>query len=144
MDNNNLEFVSDLRTVVGRLIKKLRKESQTAQLLSLTERSVMGLLYQYQSMLPSELAATEKITNQSMSDILRHLLQLGFITRTASEQDKRKVNISLSAEGEKILLQMRSERDHWLTQAITATCTPEEQEFLKTSISILTKVVEFE
>ncbi|MFD2872779.1 MarR family winged helix-turn-helix transcriptional regulator [Mucilaginibacter ximonensis] len=140
----NLEFVSELRTTVGRLIKKLRKESSTAELLSLTERSTMGLLYQNKSMLPSELAASEKITNQSMSDILKHLLDLGFITRTASEQDKRKVHISLSAEGEKTLLQMRNERDQWLTQAITATCNAHEQELLKKSISILTKIVEFE
>lgn len=140
----NLEYVSDLRAIVGRLIKKLRKESSTGQLLSLTERSTMGLLYQYKSMLPSELAASEKITNQSMSEILRHLAELGFITRTASEQDKRKVNISLSAEGEKTLLRVRSERDEWLNKAITTTCSADEQEILKKSISILTKIVEFE
>jgi len=137
---DNLEYVSDLRAIVGRLIKKLRKESSTGQQLSLTERSTMGLLYQYKSMLPSELAASEKITNQSMSDILRHLSELGFITRTASEQ----VNISLSAEGEKTLLQVRSERDEWLSKAIATTSSAEEQEILKKAISILTKIVEFE
>lgn len=141
---DNLEYVSDLRAIVGRLIKKLRKESSTAQLMSLTERSTMGLLYQNKSMLPSELAASEKITNQSMSEILRHLLELGYIVRTASEQDKRKVNISLSGEGEKILLKMRSERDEWLNKAITATCDEQEQQLLKKSIGILTKIVEFE
>ncbi|HEY9535750.1 MAG TPA: MarR family transcriptional regulator [Mucilaginibacter sp.] len=141
---DNLEFVSDLRTIVGRLLKKLRKESSTGQLLSLTERSTMALLHQHKTMLPSELAATEKITNQSMSEILRHLAALGFITRTASEQDKRKVHISLSAEGEKTLLQVRNERDQWLTKAINATCTPHEQEQIKKAISIFTKIVEFE
>ena len=142
--DNNLEYVSELRTIVGRLIKKLRKESSTAQQMSLTERSTLGLLYQHRSLLPSELAAMEKITNQSMSEILRHMAELGFITRTASEVDKRKVNISLSAEGEKTLLQMRNERDRWLSQAITATCTPAEQEQIKQVIGLLTKIVEFE
>ena len=141
---SNLEFVSDLRTVVGRLIKKLRKESSTGQLLSLTERSTMSLLYQHKSMLPSELAATEKITNQSMSEILRHLSELGYIIRTASETDKRKVHISLSAEGEKTLLQVRNERDQWLAKAIAGTCTDKEREQLKQTIGILTKIVEFE
>jgi len=141
---SNLEFVSDLRTVVGRLIKKLRKESSTGQLLSLTERSTMSLLYQHKSMLPSELAATEKITNQSMSEILRHLSELGYIIRTASETDKRKVHISLSAEGEKTLLQVRNERDQWLAKAIAGTCTDEEREQLKCAIDTLTKIVEFE
>lgn len=140
----NLEFVADLRAIAGRLIKKLRKESSTGQLLSLTERSTMGLLYQNKTMLPSELAATEKITNQSMSEILRHLSELGFITRTASDQDKRKVHISLSAEGEKTLLRVRSEREQWLAKAITATCSTQDQELLKKAIGILTKIVEFE
>jgi DNA-binding MarR family transcriptional regulator len=142
--NKDLEFVSDLRTVIGRLIKKLRKESATAQQLSLTERSTLSLLYQHQEMLPSELAAMEKITNQSMSTILNHLLQLGCITRTASETDKRKVNISLTVEGERLLLQMRNERDQWLAKAITQTCSEHEQELLKQVLIPLTKIVDFE
>ena len=141
---DNLEFVTDLRAIAGRLIKKLRKESSTGQLLSLTERSTLALLHQYKTMLPSELAATEKITNQSMSEILRHLSELGFITRTASEQDKRKVHIALSPKGEETLMRVRSEREQWLAKAITATCTPKEQELLKQAIGILTKIVEFE
>jgi DNA-binding MarR family transcriptional regulator len=144
MDNNNLQFVSDLRTVVGRMIKKLRKESATGQQLSMTERSTLFLLDQYKSMLPSELAAIEKITNQSMSGILNHLLELGYIIRTASATDGRKVHISLSAAGEKTLLQVRNERDQWLANAIAGTCTAQEQEILKKAIPILTKVVEFE
>ncbi|MES2425740.1 MAG: MarR family transcriptional regulator [Bacteroidota bacterium] len=141
---SNLEFVSDLRTVVGRLIKKLRKESSTGQQLSMTERSTLSLLQQHKAMLPSELAATEKITNQSMSEILRHLSELGYIIRTASETDKRKVNISLSAEGEKTLLQVRNERDQWLAKAIAETCNDEDRELLKRAIGTLTKIVEFE
>ncbi|MDB5003684.1 MAG: hypothetical protein JWQ34_1909 [Mucilaginibacter sp.] len=142
--DKNLEFVSDLRTVVGRLIKKLRKESVTGQQLSLTERSTLSLLYQHKAMLPSKLAAMEKITNQSMSTILNHLLQLGCITRTASKTDKRKVNISLTVEGERLLLQMRNERDQWLSKAITQTCSEHEQELLKQVLIPLTKIVDFE
>lgn len=142
--DKNLEFVSNLRTVVGRLIKKLRKESATGQQLSLTERSTLSLLYQHKAMLPSELATMEKITNQSMSTILNHLLDLGYITRTASETDKRKVHIGLTAEGEKILLQVRNERDQWLAKAITQTCSEHEQELLKQVLIPLTKIVDFE
>src|ERR1700744_3067136 len=125
-DNKDIQFASDLRNVMIRLIKKLRKESPTGLQLSLTERSTMSLLYQHKEMLPSELAVMEMITNQSMSQVLNHLSELGFITRTASETDKRKVNISLSALGESTLLQFRHERDEWLASAIAAACTPEE------------------
>lgn len=144
MENSSHKYVSELRTVVTRLIKKLRKESVTGQHLSLTERSTLALLYQHNELLPSELAAMEKITNQSMSQILSHLLELGYITRIASKTDKRKAIISLTKAGENLLLKVRNERDEWLTRAIEQTCSKEEQELLKQAILPLTKVVDFD
>jgi DNA-binding MarR family transcriptional regulator len=142
--NKDLVLASDLRTVASRLVKKLRKESVTGQQLSLTERSTMGLLYQNKQLLPTELAAMEKITNQSMSQIMNHLLELGYINRTASETDKRKVIISLTEAGERTLLQVHSERDMWLARAITETCNDEEIALLKQVLVPLTKLVNFE
>ena len=144
MDGKQFEYVSELRTVITRLIKKLRKESVTGQQLSLTERSTLVLLQQNKQMQPTELAAAEKITNQSMSQILNYLLQMGYITRTVSDADRRKAIITLSAAGEEILKQVRSERDQWLAQAIGATCTADEQEMLKKIIGPLQKIIEFD
>ncbi|HEY4324682.1 MAG TPA: MarR family transcriptional regulator [Mucilaginibacter sp.] len=141
--NNDIQFAPDLRSAIGRLIKKLRKKSPTGLQLSLTERSTMALLYQHKALLPSELAAMEMITNQSMSQVLNHLFELGYIVRTASETDKRKVNISLSEFGENTLLQYRHERDEWLTKAIAETCTAEEQAALQRAIGPLNKLVDF-
>ncbi len=101
----------------------------------------MAQLYQNKSMLPSELAANEMITNQSMSQVLNHLFELGYIVRVASETDKRKVNVSLSEHGEHTLLQFRHERDEWLAAAITVVCSPEEQAALKVAIGALVKIV---
>jgi DNA-binding MarR family transcriptional regulator len=143
MQTQDILFASDLRTAITRLIKKLRKESPTGSQLSLTERSTMALLHQHTAMLPSELAAVEMITNQSMSQILNHLSELGYIVRTGSETDKRKVNISLSENGVNTLLQFRHERDEWLAKAISETCSPEEQELLKKAIIPVTKLVDF-
>jgi DNA-binding MarR family transcriptional regulator len=143
MGNQDLQFASDLRTVVTRLVKTLRKQSVTSQQLSLTERSTLALLLQQGSLLPSELAAAEKITNQSMSQILSHLLELGLIIRTNSETDKRKVIISPSTVGEQLILQVRNERDEWLAKAIEEACTAEEQEILKKAIAALTKIVDY-
>jgi len=144
MGDKDLQLSSDLRTVVTRLVKKLRRESATGQQLSLTERSTLALLLQHGSLLPSELASMEKITNQSMSQVLAHLLERGFIIRTNSETDKRKVMISLTETGEKMILQVRSERDEWLAKAIAATCDIEDQEIIKRALKPLTKIVDFE
>ncbi|WP_158990716.1 MarR family winged helix-turn-helix transcriptional regulator [Mucilaginibacter sp. L196] len=145
MSAKDLQFASDLRTVVTRLVKKLRKKSVTGQQLSLTERSTLSLLLSSENgMLPSELAAMEKITNQSMSQILSSFLEKGFITRTASETDKRKVIISLTEKGKAIILQVLSERDEWLNEALRETCTEEERELIKKALGPLTKLVDFE
>ena len=100
---NSQQLASDLRTVITRLIKKLRNKSTTSEKLSLTERSTISLLDRHRELLPSELAAMEKITTQSMSQILNHLLELGYIVRRVSPTDKRKVIISLSKAGQHIL-----------------------------------------
>ena len=142
--NQDLQLASDLRTAVSRLTKKLRKKSITGQGLSMTERSSLVLLHQNKEMLPSELASMEKITNQSMSQILGHLMELGYINRKASETDKRKVIISLTAAGEEMILRVRSERDEWLAKAIEATCDEEEIERIKKAIGPLTKLIDFD
>lgn len=141
---DNPVLVSDFRTAVSRLIKKLRKKSVTSGTLSLTERSTISLLDQHQQLLPTELAAMEQITNQSMSQILNHLSELGYITRTPSATDGRKVFISLSDAGHGMLNKMRSERDEWLNKALAATCQPAEMEILRSAVTIINRVVEFE
>ena len=112
--------------------------------LSLTERSTMSLLDQHGELLPNELAAMEKITNQSMSQILSHLAELGYINRRISKKDKRKSIITLSVRGVTVLKQVRNERDNWLYQAIDQTCTANEIEVLKKAIQPLKRLVDFE
>ncbi|MEI9933755.1 MAG: helix-turn-helix domain-containing protein [Ferruginibacter sp.] len=84
-EQDNQQLASDLRTVITRLIKKLRTKSATGAKLSLTERSTLALLDVHKELLPSELAAMEKITTQSMSQILNHLFELGYIHRRISK-----------------------------------------------------------
>lgn len=137
-------LAAELRTIVSRLVKKLRSHSQTHSALSLTERSVVKLLAQHQQLLPSELAAQEKVTTQSMSQILNHLSELGYITRQLSATDRRKVFISLSEAGQAVIPTVRQETDEWLHQALQATCTAEELATLHLALPILAKMVDFE
>lgn len=143
-EQKNQQLATDLRTVITRLIKKLRNKSATSANLSLTERSTMALLDQHKQLLPSELAAIEKITTQSMSQILNHLLALGYISRIASKTDKRKANISLSKTGRETLYKVRNERDEWLNKALEEICTHKEKDLLRNAIEPLTKLVDFE
>ncbi|MGI4727602.1 MAG: MarR family winged helix-turn-helix transcriptional regulator [Janthinobacterium lividum] len=140
---NDLQLASELRMVITRLIKKLRSKASANDKLSLTERSTIVLLDQHKELFPNELAAMEKVTTQSMSQILNHLVELGYINRRISNTDRRKAIISLSEKGQQMLHQVRNERDEWLNRALAETCSAAEQEILRQALSPLTKLVDF-
>jgi len=140
----DIQLATDLRTVLTRLIKKLRTKNTTGERLSLTERSVLALLDEHKEMLPSELATAEKITSQSMSTILNHLSESGYIKRKLSATDKRKVLVSLTREGQNILYKRRHERDEWLNHAIQDTFTQREQDLLRKMIEPLSRLIDYE
>ncbi len=142
--NTDLQLATELRTTVSRLIKKLRNKSVSSEQLSLTERSTLALLDQHKELLPNELAAMEKITRQSMSQILNHLHQLGYIIKKTHDTDNRKTIISLSREGQNILYKVRNERDEWLQKALQETCSAKEQELIRKALAPLTKLVDFD
>jgi len=143
-DQTTRQLASDLRNTITRLNKKLRKQSTTADRLSLTERSTIALLDLHKELLPSELAAMEHITTQSMSQVLNHLMELELIIRTPSETDKRKAIISLSEAGRTLLYRVGNERDEWLNKALSEVCTMEEQEILQKALVPLGKLVDWE
>ncbi|NML63835.1 MarR family transcriptional regulator [Hymenobacter sp. RP-2-7] len=135
-------LATDLRTVVTRLVKKLRTHSPSREQLSLTERSVVRLLDQHPHLLPSELAAREKVTTQAMSQILRHLAARGYLTRQPSPTDRRKVLVALAPAGRALLRAARQERDEWLHQTLQQTCSAAELACLQQALPILSKLVD--
>jgi DNA-binding MarR family transcriptional regulator len=144
MNEQNMQLASELRGVITRLHKKLRKKSVSAENLSLTERSTIALIYSNQTLLASELAAMEQITTQSMSQILNHLFERGLIIRTPSETDKRKVLISLSPTGQEMIQRVRNEKEEWLRKVLSENFSDEERAVLSKAIGPLTRLVDFD
>lgn len=138
----DIEIAAGLRTVIQRLVKVLRKQNQNTEMLSLTERSCLGLLYHQGELLPSELAQMEKVTTQSMSQIINHLFKAGLIDKTPSGEDKRKVKLSLTPAGRHYIEQLRQEKQEWLAGILYEKTTGKEKEILKEAIHILTKLID--
>ncbi|RZK61868.1 MAG: MarR family transcriptional regulator [Hymenobacter sp.] len=139
-----LNLATELRTVVTRLVKQLRAHSPTREQLSLTERSVVRLLDQHPHLLPSELAAREKVTTQSMSQILSRLAARGYLTRQPSPTDRRKVHVAIADAGRALLQTARQERDEWLHEALAAHCSAQELATLRQALPVLQKIVDSE
>ena len=138
----DMEVAAALRTGVHRLVKLLRRETRNEAQLSLTERSTMGLLYPDLRLAPSGIARMEKVTTQSMSQVINHLLELDYIIRTPSEDDKRKVLLSLTAAGRADVEQRRRDKQEWLANALHEKISPAEKDLLMEALNLLTKLID--
>lgn len=139
----DLALADELRPVVTRLYKKLRKEWMQGSTLSLSENTTLWLLDKHGPLLPSELADMIEITCQSMSSIINHLHELHYIQRTPSLEDKRKVIVSLTEDGKKVVAAGRRELTEWLAKAIRAMLSEEEKKTLHEATLLLTRLADF-
>jgi DNA-binding MarR family transcriptional regulator len=142
VDINDNELASRLRMSITRLVKVIRTEVRHDEVLSLTERSTLLMVCQYSKMLPSELAAKEKVTSQSMSQIIRKLELNGYIEKTPSTEDKRKVIITITSKGKEFIELKKNKSHEWLEKAISEKTSEAEKKILLSAITILTKLVE--
>jgi DNA-binding MarR family transcriptional regulator len=126
---------AELRMVLGRLIRRLRAEYR----FPLTQASVLGRLDREGAQCIGELAASERVRPQSMSQTLAELEADGLVERGPDTSDGRRTRIALTADGRSALEADRAARDGWLAQAITE-LTTDEQEILHEAVTLLNRI----
>ncbi len=137
---NITELSSSLRTVISTLHKGLRKNMSSIGAYSMTELETLGLLFRHTSLLPTELATYTRVKTQSMSQILKKLEEQGIIKRTPAKDDGRKVYISLTQQGKKMVEKSRYEKDEWLKDTIEKSLTAREKQMLENILPVLNKL----
>jgi DNA-binding MarR family transcriptional regulator len=65
-----------------------------------------------------ELAERERVTAPSMNRTVNCLEELGYVTRTPDEADRRKVNIAATDVGREVVEETVRRRDAWLEEAL--------------------------
>lgn len=138
----DVEVAASLRSIIHRLVKVMRRQTPNKEMLSLTERSTLGLIYQQGKILPSEAAQVEKVSTQSMSQVINHLFEIGYISKTGDENDKRKVLLSLTPSGKEFVERRRQEKQEWLARTLHEKISPREKEVLAEAITILAKLMD--
>ena len=138
------EIASGLRGVISDLHKRLRKQVYSAGELSFTEGNTLSYLYKAGSLFPSDLADINKIKKQSMSQVLKQLEERKLIRRVVLKEDKRKMAISLTAAGERMIEKTRYERDEWLAAVIKEWIGEKDARILATAIPLLRRVADAE
>lgn len=106
---------SDLRPVLLRLARELRKETEQ---LGITARQVtlLWLVKRSPGLSLAELAAQEGISPPALSGNVDRLERVGLLRRVRSQDDRRRVGLELTEDGAKLLRRVRARRTTWLTQ----------------------------
>ncbi len=138
----DMEIAASLRIILNRMVKVMRRETRNDGQLSLTERSTLGLLYPDVQLAPTDIARAEKVTTQSMSQVVNHLVELNFVARTPSADDGRKTLLSLTDPGRARVEQARQEKQEWLAKALHEKLSGAEKDLLVDALKILTKLVD--
>jgi DNA-binding MarR family transcriptional regulator len=131
-------LASELRVVLGRLVRRLRAEYR----FPLTQAAVLGRLDREGPQSIGEIAQAERVRPQSMSQTLGELEAEGLIVRRPDERDGRRTLIELTPEGRTALEQDRARRDGWLAHAIADGFTGDEQRLLEQAVALLARLSE--
>jgi DNA-binding MarR family transcriptional regulator len=65
-----------------------------------------------------ELAAEERVSTAAMSKRISRLERDGLVARTPSDADRRRVGLTLTDEGQRVLRRVRSRRTAWLASRL--------------------------
>jgi DNA-binding MarR family transcriptional regulator len=106
-----------LRPVLLRVGRELRREAravgispeQVSLLVAIKYQPGIGVL---------ELAARERVSAPALSKHLDRLERDGLVTRTPSADDRRRVGLTLTDEGRRVLRRVRSRRTAWLVSRL--------------------------
>ncbi len=129
-------LASELRVVLGRVVRRLRTEHR----FPLTHGAVLGRLDREGSQSTVELAAAERVRPQSMGQVVAELEGGGLILRRPDEADRRRTLIEITDHGRTVLAEDRLRREGWLAEAIETDFSAAEQKVLRRAIPLLDRL----
>jgi DNA-binding MarR family transcriptional regulator len=116
---NTIALADALRPALLQVGRELRREAralgaspeQVALLVTIKYAPGIGL---------RELAARERVSPPAMTKHVDRLERDGLVERRPSEEDRRRVGVTLTDEGQRLLRRVRSRRTAWLAQRLGA------------------------
>ena len=137
ISNLDKAVAHSIRDLVTRMHSRLKRQVSNPEQLSLTELNVMSQLMNHGDQTPSELCAQLNISSQFMSQVLKRLEGLGFVSRKTSTEDKRKSFVLLTKKGKAKINDTRQEREEWLANLIAKHYTGEDKKAILKAVELL-------
>jgi len=134
------ELANELRPIVVRLARELRKETaqlgvtggQVTLLWQISEHPGIGL---------RALAELEGIATPTVSGLVDRLQRARLVSRVRSETDRRRVGLTITPAGRRLLVAVRVRRTVWLTERLEH-LDPGARRAIEAAISPLAALIE--
>ena len=130
---------SDLRIATFRLARRMRTQ-RAVDSMSDGQFAVLAGLFIHGAHTLTELADRERVSAPAMNRTVNCLQDAGYISRSADENDGRKVVIDLTDEGRAVVDETARRRDAWVEEAL-AEIDPAEREILAKAAAIMQRMV---
>ena len=139
--NESLALANELRPVLLRISRLVRRESQELGVTA-GQATLLSLIGSQPGITGRELADAERISAPGMSAHLERLEEAGLIVRERGT-DRRRVGVSLTPEGERVLRSVRRKRTAWLAERLSE-LSAEEREAIDAAVGPLGRLLEGE
>jgi len=136
----HLYHVAEFRNSIVALARHLR-QSVRADNENWTALMTLGVIQRAKgTATPTQIATELGIQSSNVAQVLGELDRQGLVQRTPDHADKRKVRLSLTQEGTDLVYQSRARRDQWLSDAMEACLSVQEQEQLLAAGELIQRV----
>ena len=137
---DTVQIADRLRPVLLQVGRELRREAREVGVSPHQVSLLVAIKYQ-PGIGVRELAVREKISAPAMSNHVDRLERAGLVTRTPSTDDKRRVGLSLTDEGQRVLRRVRSRRTAWLASRL-GKLDPAELAAVEAAVAPLSRLLE--
>jgi len=135
-------LAGELRISVGKLVRRLREQAQAEDFTS-SHKSVLLRLDRDGPATVSALARAESVRPQSMRVTVAALEALKAVSGKPDPTDGRQTLIGLTPGFRKKLAASRAAKDDWLTRAVQAQLSVQEQDQLAAAVKLLQRLADF-
>jgi DNA-binding MarR family transcriptional regulator len=129
----------ELRVLIQRVARRIRNNRGDAAL----SDSQLGVLFHLEidDHSPTELAAQERVSPPSMNRTLNGLEHAGLVQRSPSDDDARRVRVSITEAGLAQIAETRALRTAWFSQRL-AELSPDERRTLQAAAPLLRRLAQ--
>ncbi len=138
---DTLAVADRLRPVLLRIARQLRREAQAETGVSPGQIALLVAIKYEPGIGLAELARRERISAPGMTRSIDRLEKAGLVRRTHSSDDRRRIGLTLTDEGQRVLRRVRSRRTAWLAQRL-GHLSPQDLAAVEAAIEPLSRLLE--